>query len=291
MTATPRRAVCGESGIGHAACMAEADDARFREPAEPEKFGMRLYSWNARALYLGPAFGLTPHRNAVAVLAVALGRQFGVAADPLDPSAGHRRCRSVLIPPNTLHHLVDTADPLAFLYVDPCSRDLGVLNTLARDRTPRAAFDLEGEAELADHLNRLACGDIGWDEARRSLGAVVSTPVPATVDPRVKLGLDRLNADPGARLPLSELAHDAGLSESRFLHLFKEAVGVPFRRYKLWIAMSVAIRAIARGESLTTAALDAGFASSAHFSAPFRGMFGLEPSRLGRGQLLVIEDG
>jgi len=30
----------------------------------------KLIGWGARVLYLGPAFGLTPHRNATAVLAV-----------------------------------------------------------------------------------------------------------------------------------------------------------------------------------------------------------------------------
>jgi AraC-like DNA-binding protein len=64
--------------------------------------------------------------------------------------------------------------------------------------------------------------------------------------------------------------------------------GVPLRRYKLWIGMGAAMRAIARDDSLTTAALEAGFSSSAHFSAAFREMFGLEPSRFARGRLLSI---
>lgn len=58
---------------------------------------MRLHAWGARVLYLGPALGLTAHRNAVAVLAIGLDAPFRVAADPADPSAGHRRCRSVVI--------------------------------------------------------------------------------------------------------------------------------------------------------------------------------------------------
>jgi methylphosphotriester-DNA--protein-cysteine methyltransferase len=46
--------------------------------------------------------------------------------------------------------------------------------------------------------------------------------------------------------------------------------------------MGVALRAIAAGETLTTAAFAAGFSSSAHFSATYRATFGLEPSRLQR---------
>ena len=34
----------------------------------------KLMGWGARVLYLGPAFALSPHRNATGVLAVALDR-------------------------------------------------------------------------------------------------------------------------------------------------------------------------------------------------------------------------
>jgi len=51
----------------------------------------RLMNWGARVLYLGPAFGLTPHRNATAVLAVALDGAIGVADDPV--ALGRRTVR------------------------------------------------------------------------------------------------------------------------------------------------------------------------------------------------------
>jgi AraC-like DNA-binding protein len=57
-------------------------------------------------------------------------------------------------------------------------------------------------------------------------------------------------------------------------------VGVPFRRYRLWRRMAVAIGTLGQGETLTRAAHEAGFASSAHFSATFRTMFGMAPSTL-----------
>lgn len=266
-----------------------AADRRFRELAAAHD-GARLYAWGARVLYLGAALGLTAHRNAVAVVAVALDAPLSVATDPDDPSAGHRRCRSVVIRPNTLHHLTDTTGRCAFLYVDARSRDLSVLWNLAKERTDRAAFDIQGEVDLVDCLSRLADGELAWKEARRLLEGILPRPCPGAIDQRVKRTLDRLHAAPGTRLAASALARDVGLSESRFLHLFKAALGVPFRRYKIWIAMGAAVRGIARGANLTDAALDAGFASSAHFSTTFREMFGLEPSRLGRGRLTIHDE-
>jgi len=51
--------------------------------------------------------------------------------------------------------------------------------------------------------------------------------------------------------------------------------------------MGAAVHALVAGVSLTAAALDAGFSSSAHFSAAFREMFGLAPSRLARAGLRI----
>ena len=78
----------------------------------------------------------------------------------------------------------------------------------------------------------------------------------------------------------SRLGKRAGLSPSRFLHLFKAETGVPLRRYRIWNRIGAASRAIAEGRTLTEAAHGAGFASSAHFSTAFRDMFGMMPSEL-----------
>ena len=59
----------------------------------------RMLDWGARVLYLGPAFGLTPHRNATGVLAVALDGAIGVADHPRARSPSYRTTRSVLIMP------------------------------------------------------------------------------------------------------------------------------------------------------------------------------------------------
>ncbi len=259
--------------------------ARFQESATPDRLPAQLYAWGARALYLGPALGLSPHRNAVAVLALGLDAPFGVAEDPERPAAGYRQCRSVLIPPDTLHHFSGTTGCMAFLYVDPCSLDLARLWAMARARTPRAAFDLSVEGDLARVLGALAARRTDWKSVRATLAAVLSGGADRKTDSRVRKALAILHEGCGARIPLRDLAGAADLSESRLRHLFRATTGVTVRRYRLWIAMGAAMRAVARGDTLTAAALDAGFSSSAHFSATFRDMFGLEPSRLAKGRL------
>jgi AraC-like DNA-binding protein len=247
-----------------------------------------IFSWGARALYVGPALGLSAHRSAVGVLAVGVEHTFGVAVDPMAVSAGSRMCRTALIRPNTLHRLTGTHGRMAFLYVDARGRDLECLVASARAVTDRAAFDLRIEPNMIATLGALADGHLEWATVRDRLERLLALNGSRTMDPRVLRTVQRLHRDPAARLGLAELAAHVGLSGSRLRHLFIQEVGLPLRRYRIWIAMGAATRAIARGATLTTAAHDAGFSSSAHFSTSYREMFGLEPSRLAQGRLAVI---
>ena len=240
----------------------------------------KLIGWGALVIYLGPALGLTPHRNATAVLAVALDGSLEVADDPAAADGAYRSARSVLIPPSTLHHLRASGN-MAFLYdVDPLSRDLAALMQRMRHVTPRAAFDLVDEGAVAEVLTRLAEGRMALPDGRDALEKWLGIGKPAKPDARVVSALQHMREQPHEPHSLDELAESAGLSTSRFLHLFKAQTGVPLRRYRLWNRMGAAIRAWHGGMSLTDAAHSAGFASSAHFSAAFREMFGMTPSDL-----------
>jgi AraC-like DNA-binding protein len=261
----------------------------------------KLMGWGPRVLYLGPAFGLTPHRNATAVLAVALGATLEVADDPADPNGTYRSARSVLIPPNTLHHLriagafsseVETGSPqddasnrdsresMAFLYVDPLSPDLAAIGARMHDVAPRAAFDLIDETAVIDVLTGLADGRTSMRAGRDALGGLLGLGAREQPDGRILSALQRMRDEPYKSHSLAELGACAGLSTSRFLHLFKAQTGVPLRRYRLWNRMAAAVGAFRSGGSLTEAAHAAGFASSAHFSTAFRDMFGMTPSEL-----------
>lgn len=225
-----------------------------------------------------------PRRNAVACVAIGVENEFRVSDDPKNAAASYRACRSVLVYPNTLHHFCDAQGLMAFLYLDPLSRDLDRVGTLMKQRDERAAFDLANEEQVIAAILALWRTDLAWREARDVLGRLL-LGITREPDPRIKLAIQQITLDPAGRLSAAELAQTAGLSESHFLHLFADEAGVPLRRYRLWCAMGAALRSIAQGGSLTSAALDAGFSSSAHFSAAFREMFGMPPSRLARAGL------
>lgn len=247
----------------------------------------RLYFWGARALYLGPALGLTPHRNAVAVLCTGALRDFEIANDPEAAEPAYSACRAALIPPNTLHHLRCGDQPMACLYFDAQSDDYATLRGAIARRGPHAAFVLPSTNYL-DALARLLAGH-AWSDVRESIAAALGLRRPARRDDIVSNAVRLLHANPSEGTSLEDLAARAGLSPSRFLHRFKEATGVPFRRYRVWARMGAAVRGIVGGESLTSAAYDSGFSSSAHFSAAFRDMFGMPPSALGRAKFSIVE--
>jgi AraC-like DNA-binding protein len=71
-----------------------------------------------------------------------------------------------------------------------------------------------------------------------------------------------------------EIAAYVGLSEGRLIHLFKEQVGIPIRRYLIWRRISDAVEMLISGKSPTCAAHEAEFADYAHLSRNFTSMFG-----------------
>ncbi|CAM4080272.1 helix-turn-helix domain-containing protein [Pseudoalteromonas byunsanensis] len=72
-----------------------------------------------------------------------------------------------------------------------------------------------------------------------------------------------------------DIAHTLNLSESRFLHLFKDNIHLPWRPYLLWRRLICAIQALNKGHNATQAAYIAGFSDSAHLSRTFKKQFGI----------------
>lgn len=224
-----------------------------------------VWLWPGQALYSGPGLDLEPHSGSVWCLAVGVD-------GPLTVTVGTDsvRARSVLIPPRLTHHLATHGGRLVSCYLDPTSDRAANCRAQCRDA--------RGEL-FVDHRAALTESPIDDDSAQAWLNAMA----PATsrlIDGRIAEAAKRIHADPAASTPSAELAERAGLSESRFLHLFRQEAGTSLRRYRLWVRLIHAGAAIGAGESLTTAAADAGFASPSHLSDKFKATFGLTASRL-----------
>jgi AraC-like DNA-binding protein len=200
---------------------------------------------------------LAAHANAVTC--VLVGR-----TGPLRLECDGRRVEGdmVLVRPGVVHAVafaergadVLYLNGLAFPFEAPLGQVLGgVLGHLAADalRGERGAMH-ELRARLTAHAPRLPTG----------IAEVVRA----------------IYADPMERMSQGELARRLRLERTRALRCFKVATGQTFRAFKRWSALLHAAQLMADGALVRTAAMDAGFADTAHLSRVFRRGFGLTPS-------------
>ena len=139
-------------------------------------------------------------------------------------------------------------------------------------------FEAPLAVALKGNLERLARRSIGGDtcatEELRERLAFATDPLPAKVAEIVRA----MQADPMRRVSQDELVRCLGMERTRALRCFKATTGLTFRRFKLWSALQHAAVRMAERELVRTAAMDAGFADTAHLSRVFSSMFGLSPS-------------
>jgi AraC family transcriptional regulator len=107
-------------------------------------------------------------------------------------------------------------------------------------------------------------------------------------DSRVTAVLNAIQASDDLRMSLDTAADMACLSPTRFAHVFREQVGLPFSRYMLWRKLTRAMVAIASERTLAAAAHAADFADAAHLTRTFYRMVGMAPSALMRGDFIEI---
>jgi AraC-like DNA-binding protein len=238
-----------------------------RVPAPlPQTCYPAVWLWPGQALYSGPGLGLDPHSGSVWCLVVGVD-------GPLTVQIGEHRidARTALIPPRLVHHLTMTG-PLVSCYLDPASQ---------RSSACRAQFDeFHGDIGVGHAAESLLLAPPADDiEALRWLDTAAPSDV-HRMDPRIELAAKQIRDDPAAAVSAAELAASVGLSESRFLHLFRQEMGSSLRRYRLWSRLMRAGTQIAAGQNLTTAAAEAGFASPSHLADRFKATFGLSATAL-----------
>ena len=200
--------------------------------------------------------------------------------------------RGIVVQPDAEHAFDCNGALGVMLFVDPESSDGAWLAaTLREDITqiPSARLDAilpefrtfaehpDDSEDIAALVRRLVHGlRPGLAPARRSM------------DSRVAAVLEAIRSSDDLRMSLEQAAGKAFLSPTRFAHLFKEQVGLPFSRYMLWRKLTRAMVAIASERTIAAAAHAADFADAAHLTRTFYQMVGMAPSVLMRGDFIEI---
>jgi AraC-like DNA-binding protein len=89
-----------------------------------------------------------------------------------------------------------------------------------------------------------------------------------------------LENTPASAEPLRTLARQAGASKRTIERLFRAETGVSFQQWRQRLRVIHALRLLASGESVTSVALDVGYASTSAFIAMFKRELGTTPRRI-----------
>jgi AraC-like DNA-binding protein len=201
--------------------------------------------------------------------------------------SGDRRVAGevVAVAPDALHAF-NARGLFAHVYIEPeCRAGRAAANALFAGDEPLARVSAIALDDLAAEMAAAFKRRHRDDRELTRLGRCVIERLAgggnaAEPDARVREILAWVQSRLDYPLSLADAADLAGLSKARVRHLFVEQTGLPFRTYLLWLRLMRGLEAFASGASLTDAALDAGFADSAHFSRTFRRMFGTAAAAL-----------
>lgn len=239
--------------------------------------------WDGGCLLVGRADAVTP-MHAHYAIQIGFGSERGIRFRPREDVEWTEYDAAIIS--SRQPHMMDATHVTfdAVLFVEPETREGRALSERYLEGGI-AALPLEMLADTAPSVFN------AWTEGRPA-SAIISAARdviqvltggigPATVsDERILRAISYVNGHLNASLTLDEVASEACLSPSRFRHLFVEQTGTALRPYVLWRRFLRAWEVVTEGESLSTAAHEAGFADAAHLTRTSVRMFGFPPSAL-----------
>jgi AraC-like DNA-binding protein len=196
-----------------------------------------------------------------------------------------RKCHAemVAVLPNVRHTIASDYRSVLSIVIEPESVCPGVLEDLAgrlsgpegktfADRI-RAAYLALRERPAGDDFSSSEFDFLCLGEA-----------LPQRVlDPRVARAILQIGRFCGEPVTAASCAAEAGLSPSRFLHLFKEETGISFRSFRAWKRARHLLHFANQDINLAHLAQDIGYPDSTHFSHSIRRFYGLKPRAIFSG--------
>lgn len=225
-----------------------------------------------RTFYAGPLPFCASHQHGAPVFLAGLYGRFKLRL----PGGDWLSCRTAMVPAGGLHELDTGGDPIAVFYIEPHVAGAHAFAPLMTSSREVNGSLVGGGGEIS-FFRDLYEDRASAKWAGLALNEIVSFSkrrAPKEIDPRISRAVEAMYERCGDLTPVAQIAGAAGLSASRFQHLFTEQTGVPFRRYRAWNRTRAAICEIVSGSNFTTAAHAAGYSDQAHFAHDFRKTFG-----------------
>lgn len=229
-------------------------------------------AWPAAIIAWGPGFTSTVHAHHSLQLVMSMEGSLLVCGGPHDE---WRRCGAALIRPDAVHAVDAHRGTVLIAFIEAESQ----LGAILCERI-EGDIACVGRRQVANWRDTLGSPPSNAGVKRWVDGFLLHRRSAVPGDLRVLRVLTYMRERLGTArdLSLQALAAIAGVSRSRFMHIFTAAVGVPLRPYILWLRLQRAVFELIDGASISAAAHRAGFADAAHLSRTCRRMLGATPS-------------
>jgi len=239
---------------------------------QPMLYVPGLAVWPAAMIVWGPGFRSVPHRHHCVQLIMTLRGSMRARGGP---GERWRQCGAALVRPDAVHEFDARGKTVVIGFIDA----EGETGAALSDRIASEVAYVPVQ-EVARWRAMLGPTPNHERVERWVTGCLLERRGVTAIHPRVQRVLDHLRQRRGSLggTSLKTLAGVAGLSQSRFMHVFTESVGVPVRPYILWLRLQRAACDLIHGASVTGAAHAAGFSDAAHLTRTFRRMLGTTPT-------------
>jgi AraC-like DNA-binding protein len=198
-----------------------------------------------------------------------------------DGGETHGEMAAVL--PNVRHTISSDHRSVLSLVIEPESVRPGVLEDLARRLSgPESGAFISRVRAAYLQLRAHHAGD-DFSSAEFDLLCLGEVLPRRVLDPRVARAIVQIGRFCGEPVTAASCAAEAGLSPSRFLHLFKEETGISFRSFRAWKRARHLLHFANQDINLAHLAQDIGYPDSTHFSHSIRRFYGLKPRAIFSG--------
>jgi len=239
-----------------------------------------LYLWRLRTLYVGYL------ERRITFSAGAHTFLLGLEDDVLLEVNGETfRARTLLLPAGISFSADSQGKQIGCCFLDPLGRDY-LFHQRLMQRHESGFYSVSAlQDKQLSVLTQAYRDSLEADQVYALLADLLFPAADTTVagfmpDARIARIIELIRSDPAQNYSNEDLARHVGLSGARLQRVFKEATGIPIRRYRLWHRLFVTSTMMSMGSSLTDAALTAGFSDSSHLSHVFQSMLGMPPSAM-----------
>jgi AraC-like DNA-binding protein len=180
-----------------------------------------------------------------------------------------------IVPPHTRHRAITADGHITKVLIETETIDIpGLMEYLDSDHKRRDAIAARMR-EAFQHFPNVLEDEVDVDNM------FFGGPLPTRlVDPRFIKIIERIKQDSTVKLTAKECAGLAGLSFSRFIHLFPRETGATFRGFQAWRHARGFMPFVSGPYNLMDVALQIGYSDAPHFSRSIRQFYGITPKQI-----------